>query len=212
VGVRQALGVGGEALAGPDGDVGDRVFVAGEVFGLAQAALEDAGEALGLGRVALDRVGDGPSLYVLGGVAQEVRRLPAHRPEAGHLPGEPLQRDAALARIGGQQAAGLLGQVLQDRAGFEHRVGAAGEGRVVVDDGGQLVVGVDAPELGGVLLALEDVVADQPVGQLQLLSAMLTFWALGVGVKGRSIMGGSGGGGGRIEPRKTRKARTGAPA
>lgn len=63
---------------------------------------------------------------------------------------------AFLARRG-QQHAELLGQVHQDRAGFEHaeRLRAA-----AVDQGRNLGVGVDIDEAGGELVTLEDL--DQP--------------------------------------------------
>ena len=46
-------------------------------------------------------------------------RLAGHGAEAADLPEHPLQHAVLAGGVGGQELAGLLGEVLQDRAGFE---------------------------------------------------------------------------------------------
>ena len=52
-------------------------------------------------------------------IAEEVCELTIHRPHAAHLPEQPVE--ALLAQVGvlGDELVVLLGEVLQDRAGFE---------------------------------------------------------------------------------------------
>src|SRR3977135_330328 len=95
--------------------VGDRV-VAGDEVAPGELLVEHAVEAVDLVAVAIDRVG---GLVV--GVLREVVVLPAHRSAPAQLPKQPLDRVVALARIGRQELAGLLGEVEQDRARLEHR-------------------------------------------------------------------------------------------
>ena len=82
--------------------------------------------------------------------------LAEHRPDRGHLEEHPLDRLPPPRRVGGDETAGLVGQVQQDRAGLEQpqRLSA---GAVGVDHRGDLAVGVERHELGRVALALHDV-------------------------------------------------------
>jgi hypothetical protein len=86
-----------------------------------------------------------------------VAHLATHRAQAGHLPEQPFQGGHAAARVAGQEAAGLLGQVQQDRAGLEHALRSTAIGRGVVDDGRHLVVGRDGQEFRLELVARADV-------------------------------------------------------
>jgi hypothetical protein len=49
----------------------------------------------------------------------EVMRLAEHRPEATHLPEQPLKDLQPRAGLLRQETAGLLGEIDQDRARFE---------------------------------------------------------------------------------------------
>jgi len=64
---------------------------------VSQSRLENRVQPLGLGRVAGDAVGD-----VLGGVARKVVGLALHRAQAGILPEEPLDGDALLLGVRGE--------------------------------------------------------------------------------------------------------------
>src|SRR5262249_52677902 len=131
--------------------VGDRVF-AGDEIAAGELLVEHAIEPVDLVDVALGRVGN-----PLGGVVGEVVVLPAHRPKAAHLPEQPLDGLVALARVGGEELAGLLGEIDQHRARFEHRDRLAAVLRLVVDQRRNAVVGRDRQELRLELLALADV-------------------------------------------------------
>ena len=47
--------------------------------------------------------------------------LAGHRAEPAHLPEQPLDLFGARTQIAGEELAGLLGEIEQDGAGFEHR-------------------------------------------------------------------------------------------
>ena len=95
--------------------------------------------------------------------------LADHRAEAPQLPREPFEDRLAPAQVGGQEAAGLLGQIDQDGAGFEHRKRLAAVRRIVIDDGRHPVVGADGEEVGLVLLAPVNVDRDDAVVEVHLL-------------------------------------------
>ncbi len=83
--------------------------------------------------------------------------LPGHRPEPAHLPEQPLHALGAAAQVGRQEFAGLLGEIEQDGAGLEHRERRAAARRIVIDDGGDAVIGRDFQELAIELFAFSDV-------------------------------------------------------
>jgi hypothetical protein len=92
------------------------------------------------------------------------------------LPVHPLQ-DAVLAgRIGRQQFAGFLGEILQDRAGLEHR-----DARFAVNHGGHLVVRADREEFGLELIALVYVDGNYTVREASLLEEDRDFLAIARG-------------------------------
>ena len=90
---------------GDDGEVGDGE-VAGDVFGLGEAAVEDAVEAGGFLFVALEAV-----FAVLFVDGEEVVDLAEHGAEAAHLPHEPFEDGDLAAQVLGQELAGLLAEV-----------------------------------------------------------------------------------------------------
>ncbi len=106
--------------------------------------------------------------------------LAEHRPEAAHLPEQPLQRVDALARLLREEPAGLLGEVHQDRARFEDGDVPA-VGAVVIDDRRNLVVGADLQERGLELLAPVDVDPDGRVVEAGLLEHDVDLLAVGRG-------------------------------
>src|SRR5262249_22603880 len=69
---------------------------------------------------------------------------------------QPLQHFVFLSRVLGQELAGLLGEIHEDRAGFDHPERLAA-GAVMIDDRRDFVVRVDLAEFGAVLLALPDI-------------------------------------------------------
>src|SRR6266513_3945284 len=83
--------------------------------------------------------------------------LPRHRAEVAHLPEYPLDAVQASTPLGGNEPAGLVGEVDQDRARFEHRQRRSAIGRRLIDDAGDAVVGRDLQECRSELLALADV-------------------------------------------------------
>ena len=148
--VEQTLGQ--RPVPGPDRHVGDGVFGPGDELVVGQLAIEHVELALHFHGVAIDRV------FVLH------RRIGIEMPEAAaqerrraHLPLQPGQALGPRGRAGGQEGAELLGQIHEDRAGFEHpdrlRSAAVVERR-------NLGVRVDLDEAAGELVALADL--DQP--------------------------------------------------
>src|SRR5712672_2294612 len=94
--------------------------------------------------------------------------LPRHRPKTAHLPHQPfIYRDALRERFG-QEFSGLLAEIEQDRAGFEH-ADAIAIGTVRIDDRGDLVVRTDRQEFGCHLLDLGDVDREYLVRQPHFL-------------------------------------------
>jgi hypothetical protein len=83
-------------------------------------------------------------------------------------------------RSAGDEAAGLVGEVEQDRAGFEQRNRRAAVGRRLVDDGRDAVVGRDLEEVGGELFALADVDRHDAMGQPVSSRNSVILWPLGV--------------------------------
>ena len=74
-------------------------------------AIEHAKEPVGLLDMALHGVGN-----ALRRVLHEVVVLAGHGSEAAHLPEHPLERCLAAAHVGADEAAGLLGEIDEDRA------------------------------------------------------------------------------------------------
>src|SRR5581483_4311125 len=88
--------------------------------------------------------------------------------DAGELDHQPLDDLVALGHVGGQEAAGFFGEIKQDRARLEHRIGLSA-GALVVDDDGNLAVRIELFELRLVLLALPHVDGLDGVGEAKLL-------------------------------------------
>ncbi|CFM29709.1 Uncharacterised protein [Bordetella pertussis] len=153
--------------------VGDRV-VAGDELALRQLAVEHAIQAVGFLDVALDGVGD-----ALGRIGREVVVLAGHGAQSAHLPEQPLQHVGAPAQVGGDELAGLLGQVQQDGAGLEQRDRRAAIGRRLIDDGRDAVVGRDGQEFRLELLALADVDGVYAVRQAGLFEKERDLVAVG---------------------------------
>src|SRR3546814_3340557 len=80
----------------------------------------------------------------------------------------------------GQETPALFGEILQDRARLEHGDRIAALRRIPIDDRGELVVRVDAPELGGQLIAVEDVIGNDAIGRTDFLQHdrdLLPIWS-----------------------------------
>ena len=139
------------AVPRPHRDIGDRVFPAGEVFVVGQAAVEHVELALHLHREAVDRV-----LDLDRRVGVEVAESAAEVRRAAHLPEQPGQTFGPR-RASRHQRAELLGQVHQDGARLEHadrRLAAA------IQERGDLRVRVHLDEPAAELIAVVDL--DQP--------------------------------------------------
>ncbi|GCC48828.1 hypothetical protein chiPu_0032996 [Chiloscyllium punctatum] len=95
--------------------------------------------------------------------------LTEHRPEAAHLPHHPLDDVRPRTQLPRQEAAGLVGEIDQDRAGLEHRERTAAVGWLMVDDRGDPVVRADRQEFRPKLLAGADVHRDHRVREPQFL-------------------------------------------
>ena len=121
-------------------DVRDRVIV-GEVARCAgERGVQHAEDAQRLAEEAVDRVRN-----ALRRLVDEVPGLPEDRADVAHLVHQPLDH-GARAGVLGKEAAGLLGEVDQDRPGLEDRERATRD--VVVDDRRDLLVRVDRGERG----------------------------------------------------------------
>jgi len=94
--------------------------------------------------------------------------LAEHRPDRRHLEEHPFQRLVAPGRIGRHEFAGLVGEVDEDRAGFEQadRLPVRSIG---IDDGGDLAVGVERQEGRLRVLVLADVDAVRLVVEAEFL-------------------------------------------
>ena len=125
-------------------DVGDAVVGAHEPVAAGQTAFEHVQQPLGLRNVAVARA---LVLVVLAGELMEEAELAEHRSDAAHLEHQPLEAFVAAGGILRNEAAGLLGQVHQDRTRLEQRQRLAA-GTVWVEDGRDLVVRVDRQEGG----------------------------------------------------------------
>ena len=164
IGQRNLLRLVG-ADPGKDRHVGNRIFAARDVTpGARQLGVEHAVQAIDFLRVALEGVG-----YFFRCIQQKMPVLAGHRPQAAHLPHQPLQGCVPAAQVGGQKAPGLLRQIDQDRAAFEHRYRRAAARRIVVDDGRHAIVRADREELRTELLAAPDVDGLERVGQAAFL-------------------------------------------
>jgi hypothetical protein len=73
------------------------------------------------------------------------------------LPKEPLHDLRAAAQIGGKKLAGLLSEILKNSTGLEDADRLAADGRIVVDDRRNAVVGRNRQKLRRKLLSLTDV-------------------------------------------------------
>lgn len=85
------------------------------------------------------------------------------------------------ARVGGNEAADLLGEIEQYRTRLEERERRATAGRLVVDDGGYAVVGRDREEPGAELLTAAEIHRDHAVRKLRLLEEQLHLESIGRG-------------------------------
>ena len=128
-----------------------------------EAAIQHAVEPSRLRHKALQAVG--AVLFVL--QRNEVMNLPRHRPKAAHLPHQPFIDGDALDQRRGQELAGLLAEIEQDRAGLEY-ADALAIGAVGIDDRRNLVVGADREEIRRHLLALGDIHRENLVRQPHL--------------------------------------------
>ena len=88
----------------------------------------------------------------MGGVFDEVVRLPCHRANAAHLPHEPLIDGNAITLGCAAEFASFASEVLQDRTAFKDGNGIA-IGSVRIGDGGHAVVGGDFEEISSELIA-----------------------------------------------------------
>src|SRR5712675_678604 len=134
-------------------DVGDRVLVVHHPPPPAEAPLHHPEQARGFGDIALKwpLVGD-----LLAGEFVEIADLTEHRSDPAHLEVHPLDGLVSARRIVRQQLSGFLGEILQDRPGFEQPKRLAA-GPVRIDDRGDLAVRVQRQEFRRLLVVLVEV-------------------------------------------------------
>src|SRR5258706_1935193 len=161
-----------EAQPGHGGHVGDRVGIAGEVLRFLEPAVDHHVQAVGLVLVAVHGVRD-----LLRRVAEEMVRLAEHGTDVAHLEHHPLHHLPALAQVGGQEAAGLRGEIEQHRARLGQREGLAARA-VAVDHRRHLVVGGDLEEIRLELVAGADVDRVHVVGRARFLEHDVDFVAV----------------------------------
>jgi hypothetical protein len=104
--------------------------------------------------------------------------LARHRAEPADLPEQPLGHLEPAAQIRWNEAADLVGEVEQHRAGFEHSDRLAAIGRRMVHQRGDLVVGRDRQELRLELLALAEIDRDVAVREAAFLEEQLQLEAV----------------------------------
>ncbi len=131
---------------------------------IGQTPVEHPVEPVDLVAVAIDGVGQ----LVLR-IVRKVVVLAGHRPEPAHLPEQPLDRFGAASHVARDELAGLVGEIEQDRARFEHRDRLAAAGGRVVDQRRDAVVGRHRQKVRLELLALADVHRLDVVGEAGLL-------------------------------------------
>ena len=167
------------ACPAPHRHVDEGVGVTHHPLAIRQAVVDDAPVPLGLEGVAVDGVGLG-----LGREQLEVHRLAAIGADAGGHEHQPrVHVGAQRRRVGGQELAGLLGQVQQDGVAVEHR-------GIAIHQRRRLGVGVDGQEGRVVLLALARVDGHQLVRQARLLQVEGDFEGVGRGVEVEGEHGG----------------------
>jgi hypothetical protein len=130
-----------------------------------QPGFQHAQQALGFGDIAIART---LVLVLAAGELVEEADLAEHRADRGHLEEHPGQGLVALGRILGQELAGLLRQIDQDRAGLEQAERLSARA-VRIDDGGDLAVGVQRQEFRRPGLVLADVDRMRLIRQADLL-------------------------------------------
>ncbi len=155
------------------GHVRDRIMLPRDESAIGEALVEHTIEPIGLVNVAADRVGQ-----FLRRVLAEMMVLPRHRPEAAHLPEQPLDRLGPAAQIGGEEFSFLFSQIQQDSAGFEDRDRRAAVGRRLIDDRGDAVVRRDLEEFRLELLAGADADREQLVRNSRFLQEHRDFVAV----------------------------------
>ena len=146
------------------GNVGDGIFVVHDPLPSGKPRLHHVQQALRLGDVTLERPLVGK---LLAGEFVEKADLPEHRPDPAHLEVQPLDGLLSPRRIGWQKLAGLLGEILQDRAGLEQRQRLAA-GPVRIEDGRDLAVRIQRQEFRRLLVVLVEVDQMHLVGQSDL--------------------------------------------
>ncbi|MGZ2405055.1 hypothetical protein ACVIKO_002315 [Rhizobium ruizarguesonis] len=82
------------------------------------------------------------------------------------------------AQILRPEFAGLLGEVEEDRAGFEDAQRTAAIGRLVIDDGRHAVIGVESEIIRLELVAPADIDRHQPIGRTRFLQEDRNFLAV----------------------------------
>src|SRR4051794_815471 len=100
-------------------------------------------------------------------IVDEMAELSGHRAEIADLPEQPFQHFFASAPRRRHEATGFLGEMDQDRAGFEDRERTVR--LVMIDDGRHAVVWADREEFRLELVALADIDRHHPVFEAAFL-------------------------------------------
>ena len=165
------------AHPGEDGHVGNGVGIAHHPGLVAQVLIQHPQEALGLVHIAVARAF---VFKVFAGKFMEKAQLPQHRPQAAHLPHQPLQRGVALGRVGREKLPGFFGQINQDGPRFKQRQRLAARA-VGVEDGGDFVVGIERQKRRVKLVVVLKADGVRLVGQAHFFQRNRHFHAIGRG-------------------------------
>src|SRR3954466_3010344 len=117
-------------------DVRNGVLLAHDPLLPGKARLKNAEQAFCFGGIAIARA---LVLKILAGELVEEADLAEHRPDAAHLEVHPGDCFPAPGRIGRNELAGFLGEILEDRTGLEQSKRLAA-GAIRIDDRGNLAV------------------------------------------------------------------------
>ena len=146
------LPFGQGAIPGPDGHIGDAVFLTGQIRVVSQALVQHIHLALDFHGKAVDRI-----FHFARCIGIKMAETAAQKWRTTHLPKQPGHAFGLRDKVLGHECVKFLGQVPQDGCRLEdpHGLGSA-----AVQEGGNFGVGVDADKLAAKLLAFLDV--DEP--------------------------------------------------
>ena len=100
-------------------NVGNRIIVSGQTRRLCKARVHHIAQASDLGAVPRPAIFNRLVRHIFRVLMEKMERLPKIRTDAAHLPHQPLDRPPPVFFIFRQEQSRLLGEIQQDRTGFE---------------------------------------------------------------------------------------------